>query len=460
LLLDLGLPECRGLETLDRIRNENERLPIIVLTGLSDEATALCSLDHGAQDYLVKGTVTSEALVHSIRYAIQRQQLVQELGRAKRLLEKKNRRLARLYKTAHRFVDNVSHEFRTPLTVIKEYTSLLREGLIGAVNQQQCEMLDVVGDRADDLNNMVDDMLDISRLESGMLGLWRKSCNVEQVVAGIRPALERKAAIKGLTLNFDIAQPLPQVYCDDEKVVRVLINLTINAIKFSAQAGSIRVWATADTKSPDVLIGVTDNGPGISQDLLAKIFARFRQFDMDRRPDCKGFGLGLSIAKELVELNFGEMRVESVPGRGSTFSFTLPPADPLEIVRRYLSRIQHTRNGTSEVSIVEATVDPETDAATAEDVATYLNGLLRRNDLLFQPNHGRWLLILSSSDLELDKFLTRAASALTELNRNRLRGPLPEIEFNTKGTWRTKNRTGELLETLQELLEEREAVHA
>lgn len=91
------------------------------------------------------------------------------------MLEKKNRRLARLYKTAHRFVDNVSHEFRTPLTVVNEYVSLLRDGIIGSLNDEQNRMLDVVADRAGDLNCMVDDMLDISRLQAGMLSVWRQT---------------------------------------------------------------------------------------------------------------------------------------------------------------------------------------------------------------------------------------------------------------------------------------------
>jgi signal transduction histidine kinase len=156
-------------------------------------------------------------------------------------LETKYQRLARLYRTAHQFVDNVSHEFRTPLTVIKEYVSLIREGIVGPVSDEQSKMLHVVEDRADDLNTMVDDMLDVSKLESGLLGVYRQECDIAQVLRHVRPALERKAVVKGVELQWDIEPGLPSIYCDPEKAGRVLINLSINAIKFCGQPGHVRI---------------------------------------------------------------------------------------------------------------------------------------------------------------------------------------------------------------------------
>jgi len=310
---------------------------------------------------------------------------------------------------------------------------------------------------------MVDDMLDISKLEAGLFGAWRKNHKVSDIAERIRSAMQRKAGIKNITLNFDIDPSLPLIYCDDEKIARVLINLTINAIKFSPNGSSVRVWASEDFNSGGVLIGVTDNGPGISPDALTTIFERFRQLGMDSHSDhaaCKGFGLGLSIAKELVEFNFGEMRVESALGQGTTFSFLLPPADPLEITGRYLARLHQVRNGASEVTLIEASVDPGTDEGLAEDVEGYLNGLLKRNDLLFQSNTHRWLLVLGMTDLELEKFLTRSTNALNELNRNRLRGPLPEIQFVSKGHWLAADDRETILAKLGELLESKEPAYA
>ena len=177
VLLDLSLPDSDGLEGLGKIHDAASELPIVMLTSLESDEVAMDALDEGAQDYLIKDRVTTEVLERTIRYAIHRQQsraeikrLLTEVQANQKLLEKKNRRLAKLYKMANRFVDNVSHEFRTPLTVIKEYVSLLREGIVGEVDEEQARMLDTVGDRADDLNNMVDDMLDVSKLEAGVFG--------------------------------------------------------------------------------------------------------------------------------------------------------------------------------------------------------------------------------------------------------------------------------------------------
>jgi signal transduction histidine kinase len=460
LLLDLNLAPSRGLETLDAVRGEDSELPpIVVLSGLADEETALRSLDRGAQDYLVKGNFTSDTLANSIRYAMQRQQLLQEITHTKELLEKKNQRLAELYETAHRFVDTVSHEFRTPLTVIKEYTSLVRDGLASS-GEEQRRFLDVVIDRADDLNNMVDDMLDVSRLEAGLLGAWRKNCRVAAIVEELRPALERKAAMKGIELAIDLDPALAEVYCDPEKVSRVIINLTVNAVKFCQEGGHVRLWATPCADAPGVTIGITDDGRGIDRDSLARIFERFTQLDPTSRGSCKGFGLGLNIAKELVDLSFGRMSVESQVGRGSTFSFSLPPTDPPEVMRRYVERLRQLSDAPAAISILVARVDEAVGGDEADDVDAYLHSLLRRNDIVFRVEDHAWLVVLATSAVELSKFHDKARLALAEVNRNRIRGPLPDVRMETAGTWRIPGDCEELFRQLREWVEAPGAVHA
>ena len=189
LLLDLGLPGMRDLEALFQIQGLNARVPIVIVTERDDEAVALRALQVGAQDYLVKGSLTTAGLVHSIHYSIERHRLVQHLAESQTNLKNKNRRLEKLYRTAYKFVDNVSHEFRTPLAVIKEYTALIRDGILGGVSDEQCQLLTVVEDRADDLNTIVDDMLDVSKLEAGLLGVHREECSAAEIVARVRPAL-------------------------------------------------------------------------------------------------------------------------------------------------------------------------------------------------------------------------------------------------------------------------------
>jgi signal transduction histidine kinase len=441
VLADLSLPDCQGLDTVRRLRACAPNLPIVVLTGLASDESALISLDHGAQDYLVKDLVTPQVLERSILYAVQRQKsremrrLLEQLRASERALEKKNRRLARLYKTAHRFVDNVSHEFRTPLTVINEYVSLLRDGILGALDDQQSRILDVIGDRAEDLNNMVDDMLDISRLEAGMLGLWRCPCRIENIVHHVRPSLVRKSIVKEVELQFDIPEHLPEVFCDDEKIGRVLINLTVNAIKFCGRPGRVQVWAKYHEEEHAMLVGVTDNGQGISPENYEAIFQRFKQVGGNPRGSTKGFGLGLNIAKELVHLNLGEIGLKSTLGQGSTFWFTVPIADAKEVMSRYAKRISQFQNGPVAVSLASVTTAEPADASLANDVNTFLNTLLRKHDLVFRTDENLWLLAVPCEQSELDLLVARAEEARQQFNRNRPAEPLPPLAFTPRGTW-------------------------
>ncbi len=441
VLADLSLPDAHGLDSVKQLRGSAPDLPIIVLTGLASDESALEALDHGAQDYLVKDGLTPEMLDRSIRYAVQRQKsqamrrMLEKLQASERILAKKNRRLKRLYKTAHRFVDNVSHEFRTPLTVVNEYVSLLRDGVVGDTNDEQKRMLDVISDRAEDLNNMVNDMLDSSRLEAGMLGLWRRSCNVADVFNHVRPSLVRKSLVKQVELQFDIPEELPEIYCDDEKIGRVIVNLAVNAIKFCGQPGRVQLWAENQPQHGQVVIGVTDNGDGIVPENLAVIFQRFKQVGANRRASTKGFGLGLNIAKELVHLNYGQIDVKSTPGKGSTFWFSLPIADPHEVMTRYVYRITRLQNGPHAVSLVSATVPPSCEHGIADDVNTFLNTLLRRHDLTLRSDRKEWLMAVACDELELDSFFARVDETREKINRNRLAEPLPGIPLQSLGTW-------------------------
>ena len=396
--------------------------------------------------------MTIDDLFKSIRCAIERQQLLKQILNTKELLEKKNARLAELYQTAHCFVDNVSHEFRTPLTVIKEFTMLVCDGVVGSITDEQRHLLDVVVDRCDDLNTMVDDMLDISRLEAGLLGVFRRPSDVAAIVENLRPALERKAGVRGLTLAIDVAPGMPQVYCDAEKVSRVIINLAVNAIKFTPEGGHVRIWATQNPQAPGALVGVTDTGPGMDPSGLKRIFERFEQLDTGVLAPSKGFGLGLNIAQELVELNLGEMTVDSQVGQGSTFAFTLPPAVPLEVMRRYLRRIAGLRDIPATVSFITARIDAGVDVQAVAEIDAHLHGLLRRNDLAFRAGDRSWVLVINCSDLEINHVCDKAAKSFEDYNRNRVRGPLPTIDMRLLGTWQVKSQSDQVLAQFGELL--------
>ncbi|MCA9188918.1 MAG: hybrid sensor histidine kinase/response regulator [Pirellulaceae bacterium] len=465
ILADLSLPDSSGLDTVKKLRSVYHDFPIIVLTSLANDSVAIEAIKEGAQDYLVKDQVDSDRLERSVRYAVQRQRmraendrLLRDLQDSKTMLERKNQRLERLCETAQQFVDNVSHEFRTPLTVIMEYASLLREGITGEVNDEQRRLLAVIDDRAGDLNTMVDDMLDVSKLESGLLGAYRKECRLHDIVAHVLPSLQRKADVRSACLETAIPDDLPSVYCDAEKVGRVIVNLVVNAIKFSRVPGAVRLWAELSDEH-EVRIGVTDNGPGIPPDRLEEIFQRFSQLNTELRQSNKGFGLGLNIAQELVGINLGKMRVESQQKVGSTFTFTLPLAGPVRVTERYLDWLRICRDASPAVSVVRVGMADPVSATTCHTIDTFLSLVVRQKDLVFRRADGEWLLLVNTPEIELPEFRRRFDQEHRDISRNSPRGPLPQLTFQADGSWDVDDQRHEILGCVASYLETQEVCH-
>ncbi|HYW78193.1 MAG TPA: response regulator, partial [Thermoguttaceae bacterium] len=473
VLLDLGLPDASGFEALREVRSQSPDVPIVVLTSNSDPSAGVEAAEHGAQDYMFKGEITLHTLERILRYAVGRQEMYLQLHRANklldqknaemqdanRLLDQKNIRLAQLYETAQQFVDNVSHEFRTPLTVIKEFVTLTRDGLGGAVTRQQCEFLDIANDRVDDLAIMVDDMLDVSKLEAGVLSVWRRKSRIEDIVAHVCQPLQRKAAIKNVALDVVLGDDLPIVFCDPEKVSRVVINLVTNAIKFCGDGGRVTLLARPGTDGSEVIVEISDNGPGIAKEDVKLIFDRFRQVENAARSSQKGFGLGLGIAKELVHLNLGTIGIASELGRGSTFSFSVPVFDPAEVIDRYLHRLQQIDHCVPYATLLVARISSPTEnehstveslgLESANQADEFLQHIFRGSDLIVPIEDDKWMVLARCHQNEVDAMLQRVRTAWAEANDNRPTGRLPHITFEAKGTWCVETDLEELRQRLR-----------
>jgi signal transduction histidine kinase len=429
-LLDLGLPDSPRAETLERFRKScSSELPVIVLTGLEDHEGATKSLELGAQDYLSKDDVRSEMLSRSIRYAMQRQHLLDELKSVNAMLEQKNTRLAQLYDMAQQFVENVSHEFRTPLTVIREFTSIIRDGLDGPVTPKQAEHLEKVIHRTDDLALMVDDMLDISKLEAGLLGVWRRPCRVDELIETVRSLVKGRADSKQISLAISAGADLPLVFCDEEKARRVIINLAVNAVKFTPAGGTVEIWAQGGKEGGDITIGVTDTGPGLSPENRSIIFERFRQVDQGLRSSTKGFGLGLNIAKELVALNLGQINVQSEIGAGSTFSFTLPKFEPRVLLDRYIERIRALFVPDTQVSLFTASIDLSDCTNAGPVIDEFLQRTVRANDLVVSYRNATWLIAAVCPPIDAPRLIRRLANEWSSFLRNCPSLRLPQLRI-------------------------------
>lgn len=242
-----------------------------------------------------------------------------QLAAANQDLEEANQSLAQANRMQSEFLTMISHEFRTPLTSIMTFTELLLEGAAGENNQEQQEYLTDVLESSQRLLNMVNDLLDLSRLEAGKIKLFRELVAVRDLVRDaertLRPLLEKK----GLTLQTELSADLPLVEVDPLRITQVILNLLGNAIKFTPEGGRVRVTARPD--GDDLEVSVSDTGVGIAPEDQERIFEAFRQAGASRP---EGSGLGLALARSLVEMHGGRIWLESRVGKGTTFRFTLP----------------------------------------------------------------------------------------------------------------------------------------
>ncbi len=470
IFVDHMLGSENGVKVIEQFRRSGELLPIIALTGRGDEFVVRELMKKGADDYLTKRELTPDLLRRSIEQARSRfhqrrleslnKQLANDLRQQNDVLAVKNRRLADLCNTAHEFVDHVSHEFRTPLTVIKEFASIMRDGLAGEPSEEQCEYLGIIINRVEDLCVLVDDMLDTSKLEAGLLGFNRQDLEIGDIIGRLEKPLLQKAAANGSTLEFEIPDNVPAVYCDGEKAGRVITNLIINALKFCGNPGHVKLVVSPNHELSEICISIEDNGRGIPQKDLELLFQRFKQLEEGAKSGYKGFGLGLSIARDLVHLNLGDISAHSELNHGSTFSFTLPFANRRALINRYLRRVGHFRNDIFTLSIIEIRYENELDEEDELAIGRRLSHSIRRSDLLIKNCPGQWLLVAAGNAKEYSPLVNRLKKQFSrehshlELNTNQ------EPLIEELGTWDAGFGTKEFMKQFNECVSAMESVHA
>jgi PAS domain S-box-containing protein len=223
------------------------------------------------------------------------------------------------------FLSHVSHELRSPLTAIKQFSSILLGGSAGELNKEQREYQQIVLRNIRQLQSMIDDLLEVTRLETGKLTVELECVTVANAVTDTFNTLEGTARAKGITLAYDLPPDLPSAYADQTRLRQILIILLDNALKFTPDGGAVSIQARLRQQDPRfLLIEVSDTGCGISPEMSERIFERLYQMTERVQASRKGLGLGLYICKELVTRQGGDIWVERGPRKGSTFSFTLP----------------------------------------------------------------------------------------------------------------------------------------
>jgi signal transduction histidine kinase len=315
VLLDMGLPDGHGLDTVRRAHAVAPGIPMIVLTGLDDESLAAEAMKQGAQDYLIKGQIENRALPRALRHAIERHRMQTETD------------LIRTHQMRFKdeFLSHVSHELRSPLTAIRQFVTILLDSLAGELNVEQREYLEIVLRNVKQLQSMINDLFEVTGMQAGKLRVDLQRTSVPDAVVYTVNTLQGAAVTKGITLTSDLEHGLPSVYADPMRVQQILIILVDNAIKFTPANGVVTVRARVLEKDPSLLVlEVSDSGCGIGIDMTERIFERLFQATDPALAGRKGLGLGLYICKDLVTRQGGQIWAKSTVGEGTVFSVTLP----------------------------------------------------------------------------------------------------------------------------------------
>jgi two-component system phosphate regulon sensor histidine kinase PhoR len=254
----------------------------------------------------------------------ERRKLEKMVEESQEVLEKAYEELTFLDKMKSDFVAVASHELRTPLSIIKGYADAFQYGELGELSEIQMEKIRIINSRADQMTKIINDLLDLSRLEEGRLVGEKWPAPVEELVVNAVSEYQGEAGKAGLELDWEVENELPPVSVDVWRIHQVLENLIGNAVKFCPPGGRIEVRARRSEVPGMVEFEVKDTGPGIPPREQKRLFTKFYQVETDTTRSAGGMGLGLVISKGIVEGHGGRIWVESEPGKGSSFKFTLP----------------------------------------------------------------------------------------------------------------------------------------
>ena len=330
IIADIKLPDISGLEILETAKELNPETAVIMITGHASLETAVNAINEGAYAYILKPVAMSELettlknALREQRLLIENRELVESLQQSNKRMEEANRALEQVSQAKSDFTARMSHELRTPLNSIIGFSEvLLSRKMSPADRATHEEFLGYIHISAEHLLHLIDSILDLSKIESGKLTLEPREFDFRVLLEDVNITVLPIFTTKKQTLTIEIGKGVNSVFADEPKMRQIFLNLLSNAHKFTPRKGNIKV--VCQLEKPHLLkYSVIDNGIGISPQDQQKIFEEFGQVKKTPGDNTNGVGLGLSIAKRLVELHGGNIWVVSEPGGGSTFTFTIP----------------------------------------------------------------------------------------------------------------------------------------
>ncbi|MCD6300261.1 MAG: response regulator [Dehalococcoidales bacterium] len=330
IVTDIRLPDVGGLEILELAKEINPEVAVIVMTGYTGIETAVNAVNNGAYAYFVKPvnpdeikTIIANALKQQ-KLLLENRRLVDDLQQSNKLLFETNEELKKATQAKSEFLANMSHELRTPFNAVIGFSELLLDEIPGKINQKQRQCLDDILSSSKHLLSLINDVLDLSKVEAGKLELKQKDFTLNKLIESLTRTIMPILVPRKQSLDIEIEKGLPPIHADKTKIRQVLLNLLSNSVKFMPDGGKLKIEAIR--KDSWCQISVIDNGIGMKQEEQERIFEPFYQLDNPISRERSGTGLGLTIAKQIVEKHGGRIWVESEYGKGSRFTFTLPLA--------------------------------------------------------------------------------------------------------------------------------------
>jgi signal transduction histidine kinase len=258
-----------------------------------------------------------------------------ELAESKRQIEESYQKLQELDQLKSKFFANISHELRTPITLILAPTEMMLNRNLGDLTKDQEKYLTIMQTNSIRLLKLINNLLDLAKIDAGKMELYYNRADFPKFISGVVTSVSPMAEKKSLALRFESDERVPEFFFDSDKIEKVILNLVFNALKFTERGG---ITVSCSLQQDHVLVKVSDTGIGIPKQHMPKLFSRFSQADSSASRKYEGTGIGLALAKELVELHHGRIWAESEEGRGTTFFFTIPIYTRLEEVPGALDR--------------------------------------------------------------------------------------------------------------------------
>ncbi|MEK8019797.1 MAG: hybrid sensor histidine kinase/response regulator [Candidatus Parabeggiatoa sp.] len=371
ILLDVIMPDMDGFEVCNRLKAQEDlkNIPIIFMTAMNQTSYKITGFEVGAADYITKpfhhpellARITAHLKPHKLQQQLSKQnlqfkqlneQLQQELLKRKQAeseleqalealqaeknllsvhveertveLKKANTELTRALRIKEEFLANMSHELRTPLTAILGISEELQEKIYGTLNDKQIKSLCTIKDRGHHLLALINDILDLSKIDADKLILNIDNVSVNDVCQTSLQMTKEAAYQKHILVSTTFKSVVESIQADERRLIQILVNLLSNAVKFTPEGGSIQLEVKGNIEQNRVQFSVQDTGIGIAEEDIEQTFEAFVQLDGALNRMQEGTGLGLSLVDRLTKMHGGEVFVESQVGKGSCFTVSLP----------------------------------------------------------------------------------------------------------------------------------------